>query len=75
MEKKKLTLNKSVISKLTKAELAKVIGGDEDLIGSSRSDCTGFLCCDPVDISVNSPLCDPGFTSPQRSCATSSACD
>ncbi|WP_368045676.1 class I lanthipeptide [Mucilaginibacter sp. BT774] len=39
---KKLTLNKSVIAKLTEDEQANVKGGDAI---TTSGNCTGFLCC------------------------------
>ncbi|BDD04577.1 hypothetical protein [Aureibacter tunicatorum] len=39
---KKLALKKNVLSELTNEEQGGLRGG-----GTSRRNCTGFLCCDP----------------------------
>lgn len=44
MEKKKLTLNKKVITTLSNAEMGKIRGG-EQAYTTSNSDCTHWLCC------------------------------
>lgn len=70
MEKKKLTLNKSVISKLTIEQQSKVMGGNAEF-GSSRKNCIGFLCCDGPAASAFThpdPACNPQHTSPQDTC-------
>lgn len=43
MKRKKLTLNKKVITTLSSNEMGKIRGGV--LYTTSNSDCTHFLCC------------------------------
>lgn len=43
MKKKKLTLNKKVITTLSANEMGKIKGGV--VYTTSNSDCTHFLCC------------------------------
>ncbi|MBE5321151.1 class I lanthipeptide [Pedobacter sp. MR2016-19] len=72
MQKKKLTLNKSIVSKLTNEELSKVNGGNA-AYGSSKKDCTGFLCCDPdVPKLTEGPedFCHRDHTSPLDTCVS-----
>ena len=58
---KKLNLNKRVVSVLTDQEKVQINGGGT----TSRSNCTGILCCDPKG-------CDPqtGSDCPSYTCTT-----
>jgi len=49
---KKLTLKKTVISRLSAEEQASVQGGF-----TSSGNCTGFLCCDGGPGASNTPRC------------------
>ena len=62
--KKKLKLNKDVITKLTSSEQSKVLGGGTTSYGS----CTGFLCCNPA----SGPQCTQLAGG---SCSTLNPCD
>jgi len=45
MKKKKLTLNKEKVTKLTKDRSAIIQGGNERPTGSAHSTNNGFTCC------------------------------
>ncbi len=61
--KKKLTLNKSVISKLTEDEQIRIKGGEAAF--TSSGNCTGFLCCHKT-VTCPSEICEP--SSPMATC-------
>lgn len=45
--KNKLLLNKEVVANINNDDMENIKGGDDQLMISSRNNCTGFLCCDP----------------------------
>ncbi|RZK43393.1 MAG: hypothetical protein EOO90_03800 [Pedobacter sp.] len=77
MEKKKFTLKKSVISRLTREEQGKIIGG-EDALWSSNKNCTGFLCCDTLPRATEDtgpdPRCDWDVSDPRAPGCASYTC-
>lgn len=69
---KKLTLNKSVISKLTDSEQDGVKGGAAE-VTTSFGGCTGFLCCNqPMPDCTSNELysCNYGYTASQGTICT-----
>ncbi len=59
MKKLKPRFKKEIVTKLTEAEQAMVLGGNQEaLFTTSNLRCTGFLCCDPnPPTPITSELC------------------